>query len=442
MFVRSRAAAALERKKELFSAYARNRREERARMARWLDELQAETAASLGDRLDAIDNAWPGALPTAEFDQAAALRIPSGAGWQSREQARSWALQTLDGRPALAVDGSQIVPTTDYSYPVGAVQIGWFLNDRRTAAERGEGIVDGNAADHYEKDIAFDVLAPDELFDSAPPPGSEDWGVGQSATASDAPLHFVQFDGGGAGGTDGVFPGWRVNQARFILECAKLRELMERYAERPFARRPVCFFDGSLIISFAGQLRAGREHGYIQAVQDLLDCSERTRTPLVGYVDNTYSRDFVTLLATLHGLPAPAHVNDASLLGATLPGWGDRSPFWVCARPDRLSAEGRAGFYKRVCFCLARLSMEHPPARLEMPRWLLESGRAGEVVELVLAEAVVGGGYPYVLEAADVTAVIQQKDRQRFYRLFQEFLQAQDVPLTVTRKQRSKLLRR
>ena len=77
-----------------------------------------------------------------------------------------------------------------------------------------------------------------------------------------------------------------------------------------------------------------------------------------------------------------------------------------------------------------------------MPRWLLESGRAAEVVELVLAEAVVGGGYPYALEAADVAAVIQQQDRQRFYRLFQEFLQEQNLTLTVTRKQRSKLLRR
>ena len=430
MFVRSRAAAALERKKELFSSYARNRREEQTRMERWLEELKAESAASLNERLNAIDDPWPGALPTAEFDSAAGMRIPlfdlppdtenwktSGggtgrkAGWQNREQARQWALKTLDGRPVLAVDGSQIVPTTDYSYPVGAVQIGWFFNDRREAVESDEWIVDSDSTNHYEKDIAFEVLAPDELFDAA-------------------------------GGDDGVFPGWRVNQERFVRECAKLCEFMESCAERPFARRPVCFFDGSLIISFAGQLRAGREHGYIQAVQDLLDCSERTQTPLVGYVDNTYSRDFVTLLATLHGLPTPAHVNDASLLGATLPDWGDRSPFWVCARPDRLSTEGRADFYKRVCFCLARLSVEHAPARLEMPRWLLESGRAGEVVELVLAEAVVGGGYPYVLEAADVTAVIQQKDRQRFYRLFQEFLQEQNLTLTVTRKQRSKLLRR
>ena len=86
--------------------------------------------------------------------------------------------------------------------------------------------------------------------------------------------------------------------------------------------------------------------------------------------------------------------------------------------------------------------MENAPARLEMPRWLLESGRADEIVALVLAEAVVGSGYPYVLEAADVTAVIQQQDRQRFYRLFHEFLQQQGMAMTVTRKQRSKQLRR
>ncbi len=403
MFVRSAAAAALERKKELFSVYERERWEEQKRVQGWLQELQAESAASLNRRLDDIDDPWPGALPTAEYDRADGMRISLGVNWQNREKANQWALDALDGRPALAVDGSQIIPTTDYSPPVGAVQIGWFFNDRRPAA-------DGDAAGRYEKDIDFEVLAPDELLD--------------------------------AGGDDSVFPNWRVNQERFILECAKLCEFMERCAQRPFARRPVCFLDGSLIISFAGQLRAGREHGYIQAVQELLDCSERTQTPLVGFVDNTYSRDIVTLLATLHGLPAPAHINDASLLSANLPDWGDRSPFWVCARPDRLSTEGRADFYKQVCFCLARLSMENAPARLEMPRWLLESGRADEIVSLVLAEAVVGSGYPYVLETADVTAVIQQQDRQRFYRLFQEFLEEQGMAMTVTRKQRSKQLRR
>ena len=411
MFVRSVAAEALERKKGLFSSYEHDRREERKRMQGWLEEMKADSLASLSRKLDAIDNAWPGALPTAEFDRADGMCIPLGATWQNREQARRWALDALEGRPVLAVDGSQIVPTTDYAPPVGAVQIGWFFNDR-------SGETDGDAGGRYEKDIAFEVMAPDDVL---------------------APDDLTD-----SGGDDGVFPNWRVNQARFILECAKLCEFMERCAGRPFDRRPVCFFDGSLIISFAGQLRAGREHGYVRAVQELLACSERTRTPLVGYVDNTYSRDLVTLLAALHGLPAPApaHINDASLLAATLPDWGDRSPFWVCARLDRLSDAGRADFYKQVCFCLARVGMENAPARLEMPRWLLESGRADEIVALVLAEAVAGGGYPYVLEAADVTAVIQQQDRQRFYRLYQDFLQEQGLALTVTRKQRSKQLRR
>ena len=108
MFVRSVAAAALERKKDLFSVYERNRQEEQKRMQGWLQELKAESAASLNSRLDAIDDAWPGALPTPEYDRAVGMRIPLGVSWQNREQASHWALQALDGRPVLAVDGSQI----------------------------------------------------------------------------------------------------------------------------------------------------------------------------------------------------------------------------------------------------------------------------------------------------------------------------------------------
>ena len=40
MFVRSAAAAALERKKELFSIYERDRWEEQKRVQGWLQELQ------------------------------------------------------------------------------------------------------------------------------------------------------------------------------------------------------------------------------------------------------------------------------------------------------------------------------------------------------------------------------------------------------------------
>ena len=97
MFVRSAAAAALERKKGLFSSYEHDRREERKRMQGWLEEVKADSVASLSRKLDAIDNAWPGALPTAEFDRADGMRIPLGATWQNREQARRWALDALEG---------------------------------------------------------------------------------------------------------------------------------------------------------------------------------------------------------------------------------------------------------------------------------------------------------------------------------------------------------
>lgn len=404
MFVHSRVVEALDRKRDQFSQFASDRQQEQKHFRTLLEALKGETFDSLTAKLNEIDNLWPGALPTPELDRADGLCIPFGESWQNNEQAHRWARGVLHNRPVLAVDGSQIIPTIDYSYPVGAVQIGWFLNEHRQATADG--------VRTYEKDIDFEVLAPDELM------------------------------GADGGDGDGVFPDWRVNQERFILESAKLCEFMEAYAHRPFEQRPVCFFDGSLIISFAGGLRPGRERGYIDAVEALLDCSERTQTPLVGFVDNAYSRDFVTLLTVLNRSAMPAQMNDAVLLGTALPDWGDRSPFWVCARPDRLSGLGRGDFYKRVCFCLARLNMHGTPARLELPRWLAETGRGEEIVRLVLAEAVVGGGYPYALETADVTAVIQQKDRQRFYRLFQEFLESQGLTLTVVRKLRSKQARR
>jgi len=63
-------------------------------------------------------------------------------------------------------------------------------------------------------------------------------------------------------------------------------------------------------------------------------------------------------------------------------------------------------------------------------------------MDLVRAECVVGAGYPYAVETADAAAVITQQDRQRFYALFQQFVESQGIPLTLARKAASKLGRR
>ncbi len=402
MLHRQRAIQALERKREKFRQFIQLREEDRRQLAGLLEKFQGMSRAQVEDALNQQADPLPGALPTDELDQAQAMRLPFPERWNNHREARRWALATLYKRPVIAVDGSQITPTKDFSMPVGAVQIGWFINEHQEAKP--------GAPPAYIKDVSFDVLAPDELDDDDENPGD--------------------------------FPNWRVNQERFVRECDKLCQLMQAYQERPQEERPLCFFDGSFIVSFAGQLRPDRARPYLNAVQRLLDCSQSTRTPLVGFVDSPHSRDLVTLLHTLFPQTDLRAVSDARLLQSLLPNWGDRSPAFICARPDSLSKEGRAPFYKEVCFTYLRLVSDRPPARLELPRWILESGQLEAVVDRVRAECVVGMGYPYAIETADAVAVLTAQDRERFYRLFQQFLEREGVRLSAARKMRSKRSRR
>ena len=63
-------------------------------------------------------------------------------------------------------------------------------------------------------------------------------------------------------------------------------------------------------------------------------------------------------------------------------------------------------------------------------------------MDVVRAECVVGTGYPYAIETADAVAVITQQDRQRFYALWQQFMQKENIEFTQARKAGSKVGRR
>lgn len=407
MLERNRVVTALESKRELFAGFNAEFVQEQARLAEIFDAFRRKSYAELAAAVEETGVAWPGALPTEEIDAADRMRLAFGESWQNHQEARGWAAQILTERPSIAVDGSQITPTKDYSMPVGAVQVGWFVNEHRPAAA---------GALQYVKDVQFEVLAPAELGDA------------------------------GSGDVEAGFPDWRVNQQRFVRECEKLCDLMEEYAARPEEERPLCFFDGSFVISFAGQLPEERARPYVAAVDRLLHCSRTTRTPLVGFVDSSYSQDIVTLLNILDSRARIVHSRDAHLFRRILPGWGDRSPLFLCARRDSLNLEPsrptKAPFYKEIAFAYINLVSDRPPARLEMPRWILDEGRAEEVIDRVRAESVVGVGYPYAIETADALAVISQQDRERFYRILQEFLGQSGIEMSAARKMRSKRTRR
>ena len=392
---------ALQAKQSQFEAFQREQRVERDRVQTALARVRTLSARDVEQRLAELEAEHTGARPTNEWDEAEQLCLPFTHAWANHREAREWALATLRERPVLAVDGSQIVPTKDFSPPIGAVQIGWFLNHR-----------DGS----YEKDIAFHVLAPLDLAEDI-------------VDVEQNP------------------PARRVHQRRFELEAERLCLLMERYRDDAAGRKPVCFFDGSFIISFAAGNRSENTEPYVQAVRKLLRCSQDFRVPLVGFVDNSASRDLSRLIGLLADPGGQLAIGDAALLDSqrahgVFQQWGDRSPLFICDRDDELRSKGYADFYRDVVFAYVKLAGERPPARVEMPRWLYDDGLAEEVLDVVRAECVIGVGYPYAIETADAVAVISQQDRQRFYREVQRFAEENNIPFSMARKANSKRIRR
>jgi hypothetical protein len=402
MLVRERVIHALEAKKDRFAAYQRDLRDHADRFQVALQQLAGLPTAEIEAHLAAAGVEWPGARPTPEHDRPDGLVVPFGLHWDNHSAARSWALEVLRDQTTFAADGSQIPPSRDFSVPVAAVQVGWFENPHAP----------GRA---YVKDVAFEVLAPDELA------GDDD----------------------GAGGDDAdpraLFPDTLVNLRRFEEECRTVEEYIRSHAgTRP---APLCLFDGSLVVSFARHLSPTLRQAYLDAVAAMLYASERARVPLVGYVDNSRARDLTTMLVHLFGLPPPRNLTDGGLLRSSMH-WGDRSTAWWCARDDEVLSlyETGAG---RIAFVYLQTTADGPPARLELPGWLLDdSNEIERVVNLIRAECVVGNGYPYALETADAVAVISAEDRQRFYAAFQQFAEKEGLAMRYARKAHSKATRR
>ena len=382
--------AALRSKAGAFAAYQAQAGRQADDYRRALDVLVARSQAEVLRALEAIPK--PGARPTAERVAGQPIVRPFIERWENHAEARAWALERLRGVPILAVDGSQITPSTDYSVPVGAVQVGWFLNCH-----------DGGVP--YEKDIRFEVIVPEDL------------------------------DAGDA------ISDLEVNVRRFELECEAITALMRRASA--YDTTPVCIFDGSLAISFAAHLGPDVQKRYVSAVREMLATSEETQVPVVGYVDGSHARDLAWMLHWLSPQTAPPTVGDAALLRPRMR-WGDRSEAVQCARDDRLfdRLDPDWDYYDRVHVVYLKTTQGNPPVRLDLPAWLLEEGELERVVDLVRAECVAGTGYPYCMETADAVAVITMADRERFYRMFQEFLEGLGIPLRYARKAYSKRQRR
>ena len=350
----------------------------------WAQQSEQERTKLLADHPDRL-----GARPLESLMENQQGILPSRLMWRNRQDSLDWVRDRLTGVTTFAVDGSQIFPSKDFSIPVALVQIGWFENGHDQAGS-------------YAKDIQLDVMTPVDL----------------QADQSNEPVDR------------------RVNVRRFEMETQRLVQYIESVAD---PSRCLVFFDGSLVATFAEAFDETTRQAYRRCLLALLRASETYRTPLVGYVDTSYAHDLTTLLQQLYPLPESDAVHDAQVLNQFMD-WGDRTPLCQCERGGILDTYQDQR--DQITFTYLKTTREGYPARLEIPRWIWEAGLLDQVVNWVRAEVIIGGGYPYVIETADQTAVLQTQDRQIFYRMLQDWAAQEGLNLRLSRKMVSKIRRR
>ena len=397
---------ALESKREEFLQFDRSWREDVRDYARRLRALGGQSAEDVVVAISSCKE--PGAIPSDELDRAGSMVVAFGKSWRTHEEARRWAIDTLEGRITFAADGSQLVPGRDVSLPVAGVQVALFENSHT----RG-GL--------YRKEARFSIVSPQELLE----------GYDDRSTADTI-----------------------VSLSRFRMEAEALAEWVERNrgwqgrGERP----PVGFFDGTLMISIALP-KTKLQDAYIETIVDLVRVSRDAEVPIVGFVDQSYARDLVWLLDTLdHDATCgrSRSLFDAQLLHPSLQdevpvlsAWGDRTVFCYCLRKNSSEAfeDERTG-KPLLGFSYLQTTAASAPARLDLPVWIYEAGLMDDVANAVRAECISGVGYPYALEAADEAALISSRDRDQFLRAVQEFAERESLPFSVSRKAVSKIRRR
>jgi NurA domain len=360
---------------------------QRYRRALW--DASQNQAAVLLEQLEEFEPSDRGAEPLEPWSDKPNWLIACGLKWRSRDESMAWVRDRLSNVSTFAVDGSQIYPSKDLSIPVALVQIGWYENFH--SAELG-----------YQKNIAVDVMTPNDLK------------VSSSAEPVDR----------------------RVNMRRFEMETARLIQYME---DRAGTKNCLAFFDGSLVATFAEAFDEETRNFYTQRVVQLVQASEHYRVPLVGYIDTTYARDLTVMLQRLHELTDAPSIHDAPLMGKGMQ-WGDRTPLFRCRRSGILR-HYPFPVSSQITFTYLK-THDGFPVRIELPLWVYEAGKLETVLDWVRSEVIIGSGYPYAIETADQTAVLQAGDRQLFYRILQDWAEDEELNLRLSRKMVSKARRR
>ncbi len=311
--------------------------------------------------------------------------------WKNRHEAIEWVDSVLSGVAVGAVDGSQIYSDKNYEIPLAVIQTSQILN-RHT-----------NDSD-YKEITEAEIITPDEF---------------EAARVYSFGSEYV-------------------DARRFAMECDSIMQLMKEHD------KPCVMLDGALILSHINVLNRNIREIYIRAITKLLEASEKTRAPLIGFIDTTMPRDVTLMMHFLFGLKK-GKLSDTHLFSHLL--WGERTAAFLCDRDDRRGDEARSvldnygKFRDKIAFFYMGVS-NGLPARVEFPAWMYEDGMVDMIADIIRAECVIRSNYPDILMRAHEAAVIKMNEHELFYGMLDNFCKAHGIRINKSAKNFHKMMNR
>ncbi|MHA1764801.1 MAG: DNA double-strand break repair nuclease NurA [Promethearchaeota archaeon] len=351
-----------------------------------------------------------GAIPSKEYKKG--LLIPFSKEFSNLPEMIDWAKNFLQNKIVVATDGSQIYTSQEYSIPVALIHVACYRNEHKIGKK-------------YLKKTSIKILTPEELL----------------------------IEESGRGGKK--FSQEPVDCARFRLECELLTQEMDIIDNRkPEIEKAYFIMDGSLILSFIDRFNPKIQEEHLQTLKNAVTKSRKTGYPLIGYVDSSRAKDVVNMVASLSpiNLKSINYISDSTVLEKYIKEhlkinmkFGDRTCAFICDRNDPIYKKYPDVLEQRMVFFYIKLNSEQL-ARVEFPEFLLgnkkeEKEKINEIANILIAESIVGQGYPHLIDQVHHEAVIHAKERSKFYRLFQRFCLDEKLQFRILNKARSKLRR-
>jgi len=311
--------------------------------------------------------------------------------WKNRNDAMDWVDSVLCGVPVGAVDGSQIYSDKNYQIPLAVIQISRIFNRHSENMD-------------YKQETDAAIITPDEF---------------EAASVYSFGSEYV-------------------DARRFSMECDGIARLLEEY------KRIFVLLDGALVLSHINVLNRNTREIYLKAIMRLLDISERTRNPVIGYIDTTMPRDITLMMHFLFKLKK-SKLADTHLFSNML--WGERTAAFLCDRDDRRGDEARSvldnyGKFRNELAFFYMGTGNDIPARVEFPLWVYKEGLVDKIADIIRAQCIIRCNYPDILMRAHDTAVIRTNEHDLFYGMLDNFCKVHGIRIRRSAKDFHKKINR